>query len=119
MLVGIVGGSAYALNWWVNTSAFLAEEDGVVAVYQGVPGTFAGLSFNHLDHKTTVNVDDLNPGLAARIAERSITTDSVQAADDLVAQYKDEINTSKQTNTAQDTSTQNTNTAQSSNTPGV
>ena len=103
LLAAIIGGAAYGLNYWVSNAAFLGESDGYVAVYRGVNGSLFGIEFNSLDHATNVRVDALNPGVQARIIDRAITTDSVEAADEIIAQYKAELNITDEESTAANT----------------
>ena len=97
LLAAIMGGAAYGLNYWVNTAAYLGVDQGKVAIYRGVPGEFAGLSFSTLEKTTDIDVNDLQPGLANRLAENSITCDNVEAAESLVAEYEQEVLAKKQT----------------------
>ena len=102
LLAAIVGGAAYGLNYWVSTAAYLGVDQGKVAIYRGVPGEFAGMSFSTLEKTTDINVDDLQPGLANRLAENSITCDNVEAAESLVAEYEQEVLNKKQTEDERD-----------------
>ena len=91
LLAAIVGGAAYAFSYWTGNAAYLAELDGKVAVYRGVPGSFLGMTFSQLECETDVSVDDLQPGLANRLREGAITADSVEAAQALVDSYRQDI----------------------------
>ena len=102
LLAAIVGGAAYGLNYWINTAAYLGVGQGKVAIYRGVPGEFAGMSFSTLEKTTDIDVDDLQPGLANRLAENSITCDNVEAAESLVAEYEQEVLNKKQTEDERD-----------------
>ena len=102
LLAAIVGGAAYGLNYWVSTAAYLGVDQGKVAIYRGVPGEFAGMSFSTLEKTTDIDVDDLQPGLANRLAENSITCDNVEAAESLVAEYEQEVLNKKQTEDERD-----------------
>ena len=102
LLAAIVGGAAYGLNYWVSTAAYLGVDQGKVAIYRGVPGEFAGMSFSTLEKTTDINVDDLQPGLANRLTENSITCDNVEAAESLVAEYEQEVLNKKQTEDERD-----------------
>ena len=70
LFAAIVGGTAWGANAYLNTTAYLAAQDGKVAIYRGVPGTLLGLSFSHLERATDVSVNDLQPGTANRLARR-------------------------------------------------
>ena len=102
LLAAIVGGAAYGLNYWVSTAAYLGVDQGKVTIYRGVPGEFAGMSFSTLEKTTDINVDDLQPGLANRLKENSITCDNVKAAESLVAEYEQEALNKKQTEDERD-----------------
>lgn len=85
---GVAGSAAY-----LDHAAFLAEKDGAVAVYRGMPGEVAGLSFSRFDHDTGLSADDLE-GLPANVRDRlaeGIRVDSVEDADALVETWKDQI----------------------------
>lgn len=90
LFAAIVGGAVWGTNAYLNTVAYLTEEDGMVAIYRGVPGTFMGMSFSELERVTDVAVDDLQPGVASRL-EDCIRVDDLQAAEDLVASYEQDI----------------------------
>ena len=102
LLAAIVSGAAYGLNYWVSTAAYLGVDQGKVAIYRGVPGEFAGMSFSTLEKTTDIDVGDLQPGLANRLAENSITCDNVEAAESLVAEYEQEVLNKKQTEDERD-----------------
>ena len=91
LLVALLGIAGYAFNWWINTAAFLVEEQGNVAVYTGVPGEFLGLKFNHLDHATTVKVDSLSPTVADRLRNEGVTADNLEEANALVDTWISEV----------------------------
>ena len=89
LFAAIVGGTAWGANAYLNTTAYLAAQDGKVAIYRGVPGTLLGLSFSHLERVTDVSVNDLQPGTANRLAA-GIQVDTVDAAEALVREYEAE-----------------------------
>ena len=90
LLAAIVAGAAWGTQTYLNTAAYLANDNGKVAVYRGVPGSVLGLSFSHLERTTDVTVADLQPGVANRLNE-GIRVDDMEAADALVKEYEDEI----------------------------
>lgn len=96
MLLLLLGGSAFALGWWTTHAAFLTEVDGKVAVYSGMPGTVAGLSFSQLQEVTDVSVDDLPAGAANRIRNGELRVNSLDEAWDLIGTYKEEAAEKKQ-----------------------
>ena len=90
LFAAIVAGAAWGTQTYLNTAAYLANDNGKVAVYRGVPGSVLGLSFWHLERTTDVTVADLQPGVANRLNE-GIRVDDMEAADALVKEYEDEI----------------------------
>lgn len=90
LFAAIVAGAAWGTQTYLNTAAYLANDNGKVAVYRGVPGSVLGLSFSHLERTTDVTVADLQPGVADRLNE-GIRVDDMEAADALVKEYEDEI----------------------------
>lgn len=91
LLAAIFAGAGYAFNYWITHSAYLGEQDGKVAIYQGVPGSILGLEFSSLHAVTDVSVNDLQPGVVNRIKEEGIRADGVEAAEDLVDSYREDI----------------------------
>ncbi len=91
LLVGVLAVCVYGFNYLANNSAYLVEENGKVAIYQGVPGELFGFSAHKLVRATDVAVDDLQPGTANRLREEVIKVDSVDAAERLVKEYETEI----------------------------
>lgn len=90
LFAAIVAGAAWGTQTYLNTAAYLANDNGKVAVYRGVPGSVLGLSFSHLERTTDVTVADLQPGVANRLNE-GIRVDDMEAADALVKEYEGEI----------------------------
>lgn len=90
LFAAIIAGAAWGTQTYLNTAAYLANDNGKVAVYRGVPGSVLGLSFSHPERTTDVSVDDLQPGVANRLNE-GIRVDDMEAADALVKEYEDEI----------------------------
>ncbi len=91
LLALILGGAALAFDYMVDHSAYLAEENGKVAIYKGIPGEVAGLSFTSLVEVTDVEVSSLQPGVASRLESGGVRVDSVGDAYALVASYEAEI----------------------------
>ncbi len=90
LFAAIVAGTAWGASSYLNTTAYLAKDNGKVAIYRGVPGTVLGMSFSHLEKTTDVSVDDLQPGTANRLNE-GIRVDTIEAAESLVKEYEAEI----------------------------
>ncbi len=105
LFVALFAAAAYGLHYWVNTAAYLTENDGKVAVYQGVFGSFLGVSFSNLVEITDINVDDLTPGVASRLTEYCIAVDTLDAAYALIDQYREDLERSSLSTTDTDTTT--------------
>lgn len=90
LLAAIVAGAAWGINAYVHNSAYLADEDGNVAIYQGIPEPFLFVSYSELVEETDVPVDKLSPGVADRIRE-GLRVDNVDAARDLIEEYRDQL----------------------------
>ena len=89
----LIAGVAAGSHAYLDHAAFLTEQDGQVAVFRGMPGEFAGLTFSTFDHDTGLSADDLE-GLPANVRERlaeGIRVDSVADADALVQTWQDQI----------------------------
>lgn len=86
----IIGTAAYALQSYVTNSAYLVEENGKVAVYQGLDDQFLGMSLSSLHHVTDIQVSDLEAGVQMRLKE-GIQMDSLAEADQVVSQYEESI----------------------------
>ena len=89
LLAALVAGAAWGTTAYLNTAAYLAADNGKVAIYRGVPGAVLGMSFSSLERTTDVSVDDLQPGVANRL-ESGIRVDDLAAAEALVAEYEAE-----------------------------
>lgn len=89
LLAALIGGTIWGATTYLNTAAYLADDQGKVAIYQGVPGTILGLSFSHHVKTTDVALSDLQPGTASHLKD-GIRVDNLQAAEDLMQQYQDE-----------------------------
>ncbi len=90
LLLTAIIAAAIAFNVIATNSAYLGEVDGRVAIYQGIPGDVAGMTFSRLDEVTDVSLDDIQPGTARRIRNLDIRCDSIQDARDLVNDYRQE-----------------------------
>lgn len=89
LLAFILAAGAWGAHAFLSTTAYLGNDNGKVAIYQGVPESVFGLSFSEHIYTTNVSVDDLQPGTANRL-EEGIRVDSVQAAEDLTKSYTNE-----------------------------
>ena len=111
-VVAVFALAGFAGYSYVNSSAYLVDEDGKVAVYRGLDDTLFGLPLSSLDHVSNVEVDKLQPGVANRIKE-GMAVGGIDEANDLIASYKDEIDRTDAQSAARDTtaSTDNDNTS--------
>jgi len=66
VLVLAAGGGAWS---YARSRAYLVSEGGYVAVYRGVPGSFAGIGLKWRAEITEVPVDRLDPQVQARLAD--------------------------------------------------
>ena len=89
LFLAILGGGAWGVHTWLHTTAYLGEDNGKVAVYEGVPADFLGMPLYKQQEVTDVSVDSLQPGTATRLQE-GIRVDNMDAAQDLVQQYRQE-----------------------------
>ncbi len=100
LLVGVLAGVCAGVYHWATTSAFLAESNGHVAIYQGVAGGFFGISNTELVEETNIEVNDLNAGLAQRLREGGVKADSVEEAQRLAQEYAEDAARNKEAATA-------------------
>lgn len=96
LLAAILVGAGFGLNYLVDNSAYLADDNGKVAVYRGVPGDLFGFTFSTLDRVTAISVDDLQPGTANRLREEGIRVDGIDEANNLIKLYEAEITDKQQ-----------------------
>lgn len=114
LFLAILGGGAWGVHTWLHTTAYLGEDNGKVAVYEGIPADFLGMPLYKQQEVTDVSVDSLQPGTATRL-EEGIRVDNMDAAQALVQQYRDEAaQRSKPEGSEQATSTQTGGTATTS-----
>ncbi|MEF9841424.1 MAG: Stp1/IreP family PP2C-type Ser/Thr phosphatase [Raoultibacter sp.] len=85
-VLAVAGASTYT---YVTNSAYLLAENGTVSIYRGVPATFLGVPLSQLDHVTDIKIDQLQPGVANRL-NAGIRVDNLDAANNLIAEYKTE-----------------------------
>ncbi len=102
VLLLVFAGAFFGFRSYASTVAYLANENGKVVVYRGIPGTLFGIQFNELDHTTDVSVSDLQPGVANRLDD-GIRVDNVDAANALIDEYKAEIEAKSATPSESDT----------------
>lgn len=90
VLLGGVGGAYY----YLHNSAYIGTQNGKVAVYKGVPGSFLNMNVSELSYVTDISLDDLQPGVQEHI-KQNIQVDNLDAANNLVAQYREQADEAK------------------------
>lgn len=85
----IIGGAVLGFNYYTENSVYLANENGKVAIYRGIPGTLFGFEASEIDQVTDINVADLKPSVASRL-EEGITVDNREQAEALIEDYRKE-----------------------------
>ena len=95
LLLAVLGGACFGVYHWMTTSAYLAESNGHVAIYQGVAGGFFGINNSELVEETTINVDDLNAGLAQRLRGDGVKADNLDEARRLAQEYAEDAERNK------------------------
>lgn len=94
-MVAIIGVAVGSLALVMNTVAYLSDDNGKVAIYKGIPGDLFGIATSSLYEVTDVNIDDLKPGAADRIKDLEVRCDTIGEAEDLIAEYKKQIEEEK------------------------
>ena len=95
LLLAVLGGACFGVYHWMTTSAYLAESNGHVAIYQGVAGGFFGIDNSELVEETTINVDELNAGLAQRLRGDGVKADNLDEARRLAQEYAEDAERNK------------------------
>ncbi len=85
--LAVVGTAAWAARSYASSKAYLIDEGGYVTVYEGVPGSFAGLTLKERSDVTTIPVSALDPITAARLGQ-GIQVDGLAEATALVETYR-------------------------------
>lgn len=101
--LGIFGGWQY-----INNSAYLIEENGTVSVYRGINDNLFGIPLSSLERTTTINVDDLQPGVANRIKE-GMSVGGIDEANRLIQSYEEEIERQRTADISQNAASANEN----------
>ncbi len=83
----IVATAAYSAYSYARAQAYVIEENGVVVVYRGVPGEFAGVTLHWLEAVTDIPADALDPITAARLKD-GVRVDGLAPAFGLIAEYR-------------------------------
>lgn len=92
LFLAIIGGAAWGTMQYLNHVAYLGNNDGYVAIYQGVPGELLGMSSSTLVETTDIPVAELSSTAASSINE-GLRVGSVEEAQTLVEQYRADLST--------------------------
>ena len=95
LLAGIIAAAIWGTSTYLHHTAFLAEDNGNVAVYRGVPGEVLGFTYSELVEETDISLSDLPPSAAERIRD-GMRVDSVEEAQKLIESYRADIEKKKQ-----------------------
>lgn len=95
LFIAIIGAAIAGTNAYLHHAAYLADDNGKVAIYRGIPGSVFGFSYSELVQTSDVSVNDLQPGFAERL-KGGWRVDSVDAAEALVKEYQKDIDSKKQ-----------------------
>lgn len=90
-MLAIIGVAIGSLSLVMNTVTYLADEDGKVAIYKGIPGDLFGISTSSLYEVTDVDINEIKPGAAERIKDLEVRCDTIDEAKGLVEEYKKQI----------------------------
>jgi PPM family protein phosphatase len=86
----IVGGVVFSAYRVAESRAYLAAENGVVVIYQGVPGSFAGITLSRRSEETTIVVAELDFALQSRL-QAGLPMPSLEEARAAVEGYRQTI----------------------------
>lgn len=86
-VVAVIVAAAWAASSYAHSQAYLIAENGVVVLYEGVPGSLAGISLSWRSEETTLAVAQLDAITANRLAE-GIRTDGLAQAQSLLDGYR-------------------------------
>ncbi|MDO8847039.1 MAG: Stp1/IreP family PP2C-type Ser/Thr phosphatase [Coriobacteriia bacterium] len=86
-VVAVVATAAWAADSYARSQAYLISENGVVTVYEGVPGSLAGIKLSWLSEETTLPVSSLDAITANRLTE-GIRVDGLDSARALLDGYR-------------------------------
>ena len=99
LLVVIIAGAAWGGYTYVHHVAYLANNNGKVAIYQGIPGDVFGISYHELVETSDVSVGDLPTGTQEHLND-GLRVDSVEDAQNLIQEYKSDIKSRAQESAA-------------------
>ncbi len=86
----VVGGVVFAAYRVASSRAYIIAENGFVVVYQGVPGSFAGITLSKRAEETTIPVDELDFAIQPRL-KAGLLMPSLAEAQAAVESYRQSI----------------------------
>ena len=90
LFAAIIAGVCWGGYNYMHNAAYLANDNGKVAIYRGLPGSVLGFSYSELVETTDVDVSSLTAGTQDRINE-GMRVDNVETAENLIESYKEDI----------------------------
>jgi protein phosphatase len=89
-LFALVAGTAWSVNNYAQSRAYIIAENDVVVLYRGIPGEIAGVRLSWLEVETTLTPRALGPVTSARLTQ-GIQLESVAAGYGLIEQYQADL----------------------------
>lgn len=87
LILLILAGGLAAGYAWTRTQFYIAEDEGVVTVFQGIPQNLGPISLSDVHHRTDIEVDAL-PDYAKSRLTTPTTRSSLEEADAVVANFR-------------------------------
>lgn len=84
----VLGAGAFAARWALSNSWYVGENDGMVTVFRGVPGSFAGIRFGTVERVTDIRTDSL-PAVYQRRLEEGMTASDRDQAEGIVRDIRE------------------------------
>lgn len=84
VLAGLLGGGVWAFWRYTQSHYYVGVTDeGIVAVFQGIPGEIAGFELSTVDYLSTTTIDELTPVAQQKVKEGISAASEVEARDQL------------------------------------
>ncbi len=103
LFIALIAGTAFGVNKWLNTVAYLGIDNDKVAIYQGKPWEVGGISLSQHLETTDVSTSSLQPNTVEHLKE-GIACDNVDAARELVDKYREEGTSNGKSNESESSS---------------
>lgn len=85
----VIGGGAYAAWTWTQRQWFVGDDNGTVAIYQGVSQDLGPVKLSHVEESSSVRVSDLPDFYRTRVQD-TVTADTLADAQAVVEQLRSE-----------------------------